>query len=1119
VVKPINPVSSVKDYIGYFEPMVVNVVKRFPHMSSLLLQQRTLFLLVQLLQLKVRYELLDCNHTFLESVLKLVGLMESGVVRDGEDLVPFLFQFLVLLAYDNSKLVSVPEVMQRCDSVMASGHSVDTFAIPALQPLVLNLFVRPGKEGSELETQREVVLSMLLRVVDHSRVLSLLTHVLDCFSRSTKHWHRVSGQILASLLNAVARLSLVLDSTDSMATLYHLFSAMDPSAISMKALFVALLKQTVLAGVQQLCRWLAVLNTALTLMRTLFPEPTLYSELSSVSLTVPGVKSEEVEVASETPHLPASETPPTRLASFLLGALRVAAETECQLQLQPGPYPQSLLPQLLGRCLLLLFRLVSAGEYEQLRIAFSSLSWGPSLSTAFLSLAPSYPLLTLHYCQLALFTDHHSWVQPVLHECSASTAPSLILLHHCLLPLLSCHSPAEASPQDVDAGEELPQQLLDSDLSSPTACMQALAVARDADSVSALRLLCCRLVPHPLSAISCPAASLALKIANENEISTNLAHELVPFLSEFGARCPKLLSKLQSFGGGPDKLLHPPSPSPTHPLQFTVSVQTVTRLWYLAEVYELCQTSSDPWLCGRILARLSLSEITELIDSPDFRKGLLEVCVAYGLELSLSPPVIGATSAQSSLTPHPLLQASSSNVLSRALHHPSDLALLPALRWLLLAQQVLPMPPLEDTVARSLLSLIRLSLQQADSSSALETSLDTLSLALAVLEVQTQVDDAWLAATVPLVATLVKGSEVGKDKSPSQLLHLALSHCLGQHLSPLLKLHAETALLSLARLPSLHASCLIPPLLLSPDRQSLSEQALDQALLEGEVLQQYMARSNCIGWLSRAQFEERWMQLLGVVNQAPPPEGLPVDEVQAHVLNMCAGLVGVVSLLEATSLRPHPGNPLSAVPLHTHRNRETLFLGTKPGRRLSMVRYVVEQHLMLQCGARPNLHSHYQYPLLSHLSPPLFTRNVERGPGDTELGPGQLSLKSLWPVTLANPTSPARHSPDGVDMRSCVLSLVDLFSHWLTQPLHPLLMVHMLRAILMLSDFFSLASHFEWMLQLACDLSDRHPLEDTTAHSLLVHCALKAVAVVKVVRQTCLIVLSSILHFLRRASS
>ena len=31
-----------------------------------------------------------------------------------------------------------------------------------------------------------------------------------------------------------------------------------------------------------------------------------------------------------------------------------------------------------------------------------------------------------------------------------------------------------------------------------------------------------------------------------------------------------------------------------------------------------------------------------------------------------------------------------------------------------------------------------------------------------------------------------------------------------------------------------------------------------------------MTRSNCVRWLTRSQFEERWMQLLGVVNQPPP---------------------------------------------------------------------------------------------------------------------------------------------------------------------------------------------------------------------------------------------------------
>lgn len=59
---------------------------------------------------QVRYELLDCNHAFLDSAMKLVDLMEHGAVKGGERLVPHLFQFLVLLANDQSKLVTVPQV-------------------------------------------------------------------------------------------------------------------------------------------------------------------------------------------------------------------------------------------------------------------------------------------------------------------------------------------------------------------------------------------------------------------------------------------------------------------------------------------------------------------------------------------------------------------------------------------------------------------------------------------------------------------------------------------------------------------------------------------------------------------------------------------------------------------------------------------------------------------------------------------------------------------------------------------------------------------------------------------------------------------------------------------------
>lgn len=54
--------------------------------------------------------MLDCHHSFFESVKKLIAVMETGMVKGGEALVPHLFQFLVLLASDQSKLVTVPEV-------------------------------------------------------------------------------------------------------------------------------------------------------------------------------------------------------------------------------------------------------------------------------------------------------------------------------------------------------------------------------------------------------------------------------------------------------------------------------------------------------------------------------------------------------------------------------------------------------------------------------------------------------------------------------------------------------------------------------------------------------------------------------------------------------------------------------------------------------------------------------------------------------------------------------------------------------------------------------------------------------------------------------------------------
>ena len=51
------------------------------------------------------------------------------------------------------------------------------------------------------------------------------------------------------------------------------------------------------------------------------------------------------------------------------------------------------------------------GIYESLCAAMATLVFPPSLVTMYLSLAHSYPVLCLHYAQLALLTGHHDSVR------------------------------------------------------------------------------------------------------------------------------------------------------------------------------------------------------------------------------------------------------------------------------------------------------------------------------------------------------------------------------------------------------------------------------------------------------------------------------------------------------------------------------------------------------------------------------------------------------------------------------------------------------------------------------------------------------------------------------------
>lgn len=62
-------------------------------------------------------------------------------------------------------------------------HSFVPVAIPALQPIVHDLFVLRGTNkadaGKELETQKEVVVSMLLRLIQYHQVRGKYNFITD----------------------------------------------------------------------------------------------------------------------------------------------------------------------------------------------------------------------------------------------------------------------------------------------------------------------------------------------------------------------------------------------------------------------------------------------------------------------------------------------------------------------------------------------------------------------------------------------------------------------------------------------------------------------------------------------------------------------------------------------------------------------------------------------------------------------------------------------------------------------------------------------------------------------------------------------------------------------------
>lgn len=131
--------------------------------------------------------------------------------------------------------MDVPKIIHRCDGLMASGQSPLTHFIPAIIPVIEDIFIFRNHNNTvtdlkELETTRDVLFSMLLRLVEYPQVIQLLALVVNeskyC-NDNGERWNRWSKQIAEILLPVLAQNRVRLENADSQIAVYNLIVSLN----------------------------------------------------------------------------------------------------------------------------------------------------------------------------------------------------------------------------------------------------------------------------------------------------------------------------------------------------------------------------------------------------------------------------------------------------------------------------------------------------------------------------------------------------------------------------------------------------------------------------------------------------------------------------------------------------------------------------------------------------------------------------------------------------------------------------------------------------------------------------------------------------------------------------
>ncbi|XP_075050447.1 huntingtin isoform X1 [Mixophyes fleayi] len=455
--------NTIHNHIRLFEPLVIKALKQYTTTTSVQLQKQVLDLLAQLVQLRVNYCLLDSDQVFIGFVLKQFEYIEVGQFRESEAIIPSVFFFLVLLSYEryhSKQIIGIPKIIQLCDGIMASGRKAVTHAIPALQPIVHDLFVLRGANkadaGKELETQKEVVVSMLLRLIQYHQVLEMFILVLQqCHKENEDKWKRLSRQIADVILPMLSKQQMHIDSHEALGVLNTLFETLAPSSLRpvdmlLRSMFVI---PYTMASVTTVQLWISGILAILRVLISQSTEDIVLSRIQELSFSPLLISCQNIVKLREQDNFhPTSEdcadqnqikVPPEETFSrFLLQLVGILLEdiVHKELKVDLSEQQHTFYCQQLGTLLMCLIHIFKSGTFRRITNAATRLFKGDgdngnfytleSLSILVESMFPTHPPLVLLWCQFLLLIDYtnYNWWSEVHQTLKRNSLSSTKLL-------------------------------------------------------------------------------------------------------------------------------------------------------------------------------------------------------------------------------------------------------------------------------------------------------------------------------------------------------------------------------------------------------------------------------------------------------------------------------------------------------------------------------------------------------------------------------------------------------------------------------------------------------------------------------------------------------------------